>query len=194
MPYPAQITRAAIVAAAYALIERDGIARLTLAQLAEALGVRAPSLYRHVSSRAALIQLVNTHTIELLFAAFGAAIQGAGAEPAARLRALLHAHRAFAHAHPTTYALALSAADPEERPDERMLEGLALPLQAIMAEHSGPERALPALRGALALAHGFAMLELSGQLRRGGDLDAAFAASVDAYLRGWGAVRMKDEG
>jgi len=48
----------------------------------------------------------------------------------------------------------------------------------------GEEAALPALRGGWALVHGFVMLEISGQFRRGGDLDAAFAHAVAAYIRG----------
>ncbi len=41
------------------------------------------------------------------------------------------------------------------------------------------------LRGAWALIHGFIMFELSGQFRRGGDLESAFIESVQAYLDGW---------
>jgi hypothetical protein len=42
-----------------------------------------------------------------------------------------------------------------------------------------------ALRGALALVHGYVMLELKNQFQHGGDLRLAFEASVRAYLRGW---------
>lgn len=185
MPYPTQTSRAAIIEAAHARIERDGVEQLTLAQLAEALGVKAPSLYRHVASKAALLQLVNTHTIALLFAAYERAAPEAGGVPAEQMRQLMRAHRAFARAHPITYALAFTTTASEERPSEQLLEGLAQPLQALMAAISGPERALAALRGALALVHGFAMLEIGQQLRRGGDLDDAFAQSIDAYLHGW---------
>ena len=62
---------------------------------------------------------------------------------------------------------------------------MVLPIQAVMAEISGQERSLAALRGALALVHGFVMLELTNQLRRGGSLEEAFTESAAAYLRGW---------
>jgi hypothetical protein len=87
--------------------------------------------------------------------------------------------------HPITYVLAFTTAASDERPAEQLLEGLARPLQELMAAISGPKRALAALRGALALVHGFAMLEIGRQLRRGGDLNESFDGSVDAYLRGW---------
>ena len=187
MPYPVQTSRAAITAAAYELIEQQGAAPLTLAQLAAALHIKAPSLYRHVANKAALIQLVNARTFELLFAAFDQALQGE-APPREKLRRVLHAHRAFAHAHPVTYVLAFTTAASADRPADEVLEQLVLPIQALMAALIGPERSLDALRGGLALAHGFAMLELNQQLRRGGDLNAAFARSVEAYLAGWQAA------
>jgi hypothetical protein len=54
-----------------------------------------------------------------------------------------------------------------------------------MAEITGEAESLPALRGLLALMHGFVMLELAQQFRRGGDLDAAYDKAVRAYLNGW---------
>ena len=54
-----------------------------------------------------------------------------------------------------------------------------------MAEISGQAHSLTALRGIWALIHGFILFELTGQLRRGGDLEAAFVQSVEAYLNGW---------
>jgi AcrR family transcriptional regulator len=185
MPYPTQTSREAIIAAAYTLIERDGVEQLTLAQLAEALGIKAPSLYRHVANKAVLIQLVNARTFELLFAAYQQAREDAPGEPHEQLRVIMLAHRAFAGAHPVTYGLAFTSAAPAERPADQVLANLATPIQALMAAISGPERALAALRGALALTHGFAMLEINQQLRRGGDLNEAFVQSIDAYLRGW---------
>ena len=102
-----------------------------------------------------------------------------------QLTALLHAYRSFAHAHPNSYILAFTNNDDSLRPDEDLLEQMVLPIQALMTAVSGVENSLAALRGAMALVHGFVMLELHGQLRRGGDLSAAFAAAVQAYLRGW---------
>lgn len=175
---------------ARALIERQGAERLALADVAAVCGIKAPSLYRHVPSKAALIQTVNALTFQLLFDAYNTALAAAPSHPHDRLRALCRAHRAFAHANPRTYILAFTTTTPEERADERVLEQRALPIQAIMAELVGAVRSLPALRGALALIHGFVMLELNEQFRRGGDLPAAFEAAIDAYLAGWQQVEV----
>ena len=111
--------------------------------------------------------------------------KAAGPEPRAQLLALARAQRAFAHAHPAAYLLAFTTTAPEQRPDAAGLEQSALPLQALMAAISGEAQSLPALRGALALIHGFVMLELKAQFQRGGDLDSAFEAALAAYLDGW---------
>ena len=66
-----------------------------------------------------------------------------------------------------------------------MLLERATAVQQIMGQISGEANSLPALRGSLALTHGFVTLELNGQFRRGGDLAAQFTEIVNAYLRGW---------
>jgi len=105
--------------------------------------------------------------------------------PHEKLHTLFHAHRAFAHANPNTYILAYTTTDPELRTDPDELEQQAVVIQKVMAQITGEAQSLPALRGALALVHGFVMLELNEQLQRGGDLTAAFDVAVNAYLRGW---------
>lgn len=185
MPYPSQIDRDTIVAQALTLVEVQGAATLTLGKVAAALGVKAPSLYRYVDSKAALIRAVNEVTLAQLFAELDTATD-ASADPEAQFLALALAYRRFAHAHPQTYVLAFTT--PDERPDENLLVQMVLPIQRIMAQISGDGQSLAALRGALALIHGFVMLELNRQLQRGGDLDLAFAQSVSAYLAGWRVV------
>lgn len=185
MPYPAQTDYQTIVQTARTLIEQEGLEQLSLARLAATLGIKAPSLYRHVANKSALLQAVIVQTFELLFQAYKRALSDAGDDPKARLLALLRAHRAFAHANPSTYMLAFTTTAPEQRMSPQALEQLVLPIQEQMAALVGAERSLTALRGALALVHGFVMLELNEQLQRGGDLSAAFDESIQAYLSGW---------
>jgi hypothetical protein len=69
---------------------------------------------------------------------------------------------------------------------------MAIPLQRVMAEISGAAHSLAALRGVWGLINGFLLLELNGQFRRGGDLEAAFVQSVEAYLEGWRVLSVSD--
>ncbi|MFC6659180.1 TetR/AcrR family transcriptional regulator [Deinococcus multiflagellatus] len=83
MPYPAKLTPEAIQAAAWALLEQGGPAALGMRPLAEALGVRPSSLYRHVGSREALLTTLAEQAASALRTELTAA---AGLPPARRWR------------------------------------------------------------------------------------------------------------
>ena len=188
MPYPTQITRESVIQKAAELVEQEGVEQLSLGKLATALGVKAPSLYRYVNNKDALLQAVNLQTIQDLFTAYEQALANAGGGAEEQLTAVFQAHRTFAHSHPQCYMLALANPNDAQRPNEDILTQMVLPIQAIVADIAGEANALAALRGALALVHGFVMLELNNQLRRGGDLTADFTQSLTAYIRGWRSV------
>lgn len=185
MPYPSQVTPDKIISQAWQMIENDGIDNLSLSKLAASLGIKAPSLYRHVGSKSGLLQRVNLHTSQQLIEMLKQTAVQTNGSPDEQLTALFLAYRHFAHAHPNCYILAFTNNDDALRPDEDLLEQMVLPIEEWMTAVSGVENSLAALRGAMALVHGFVMLELHNQLRRGGDLAADFEAAVQAYLRGW---------
>jgi AcrR family transcriptional regulator len=191
MPYPSQVTHESIISQAWQMIESDGIDKLSLNKLATSLGIKAPSLYRHVGNKAGLLRGINLHTSQQLIEMLKQTAVQSNGSPSEQLTALFLAYRSFAHAHPNCYILAFTNNDDALRPDEDLLAQMVLPIQELMTAVSGPENALAALRGAMALVHGFVMLELHNQLRRGGDLSADFEAAVQAYLCGWQANESK---
>ncbi len=184
MPYPSQLDHAQLVQTAQMLIEREGVETFSLGAVARELGVKTPSLYRYVDNKVDLLRQVNLTFLEGLFAVMESAAQETPS-PEAQMMAVMHAYRRYAHDHPRLYLMSFAYRVDALRPDEDLLVRMVLPLQAAMAEISGAAQSLAALRGALALLHGFVMLELTDQLRRGGDLDAAFDQSARAYLAGW---------
>jgi AcrR family transcriptional regulator len=183
MPYPSQVQPDVIIQRAAEIIEAEGVESLALAKLATMLGIKAPSLYHHFSSKNALLRAVNLRIIEDLTRAMQVAA-AAENEPHAQLMAVARSYRLFVHSHPACYALALGRLPEEARPDASLLEQLALPFQATAARLSGEMQSLAALRGLWALVHGFSLLECNGQFRRGGDLDDTFEQVVAGYLRG----------
>lgn len=185
MPYPAQINHEMIIERARDLIETGGPDALTLKAIAGSLGVEPPSLYRHVKNKDALLRAVNEQTWQRLVEALGRSV-ATNTDPTVRLLRLAHAYREFALTNPHTYALASANTHPDRQPDPHLLERMVLPVQAVVADVLGEPVSLAALRGLWALLHGFVMLEMSGQYRRGGDLDAVFEESVRAMLAGWG--------
>jgi AcrR family transcriptional regulator len=186
MPYPTQITLDSILNHARTMIEQGGVEQLSLNVLAAELGVKTPSLYRYVDGRAGLLRALNLQTIHQMVAAMSA-FEGDADSPLERLVGVLGRYRLYALANPLCYTLALASAAPDLRPDPAVLEALAIPLQQEMAALSGAAESLPALRGAWALVHGYVLLEIHGQFRRGGDLEATFEQVVRGYLAGWGS-------
>lgn len=184
MPYPSQTNPDQILEKAREIVENEGAGQLSLHELSSALGVKAPSLYRYFPSKTDLLRALNLQTVRQMIASMHAAASEDG-DSQRQLLAMSHAWRAFAQANPMAYALAFTHPNPELRPDDKLLEALVIPIQQVMVEISGEEHSLAALRGLWALLHGFMVLELNGQFRRRGDLDAAFVCSVKAYLKGW---------
>ncbi|MCA9911745.1 MAG: helix-turn-helix transcriptional regulator [Anaerolineae bacterium] len=189
MPYPAQIDLETLIETARRMIEEHGFDKLSLRMIAQELGVKAPSLYRHVENKAALLAAVNQVTRTELFAVMHRAME-ADIPLEERLLAIANAYRAYAHANPATYELAFSTSIPELQTGETEAQNLeaVLRIQALFVEWIGSEaESLAALRGALALMHGWVRLEMAEQLRRGGDLNAQYEVAFRRYLRGWQA-------
>ena len=114
------LTRAEIVAAAIALVDRDGLAALSMRKLAAELGVGPMTLYYHVPDKSALQ--------DLIFDAVMAEVDFSGDDPALdveeRVVRLGHAMRAALLVHPHTVPITLSrsARTPGQlRPVEEML-------------------------------------------------------------------------
>jgi AcrR family transcriptional regulator len=183
MPAPLRTSREAIVAAASRLLEQGGLEAVTMAAVAEVVGVRGPSLYKHVPNRALLIRAV----AEAFVADLARTIDGAASssrDPRKGLRAAADAHRRYVHGHANGYGLLFAHLLPESMPDAALIAGVGLPIVRRMEELVGSDRALEAARTLVAWTHGFVSLELAGAFRLGGDVDAAFGFGAEAVLRG----------
>ena len=93
---------AAVVAAGADLADEIGFSGLTMGQLAERVGVRTPSLYKHVASQDDLHRRIAALALTEAADAIGAATQGRAGRDA--LRAAARALRDFVVAHPGRYA------------------------------------------------------------------------------------------
>jgi AcrR family transcriptional regulator len=192
-PYPAQVSYGGIIDHARAMIEAEGVDGLSLSKLAASLGIKAPSLYRYVNSKTTLLRGVNEVTTQRLLDVMDEAVAENNGDARTKLMSAAIAYRRFAQTNPATYWLAFTNTIGDLHPDANEVEQRVLPLQTLMAQVSGEEHSLAALRGAMALIHGFVMLELSGQYRRGGSLDDAFTRSIDAFLEGWSKIKFLEK-
>lgn len=161
MPTPDRTSLAAIVEAGCDLLEQGGPAKVTMQAVADRVGVRAPSLYKRVRDREALLQLVAEATVDDLGGRLAASDRS--------LAALARAYRAFAHARPEGFRLMYSVSGSAEA-----LARASEPVLRAAREAVGEERALEEARLLTAWATGFVSMELAGAFRLGGDVDEAF--------------------
>jgi AcrR family transcriptional regulator len=163
-----------IVSVARDLLEQEGLDALSMRRLADRLGIRAPSLYKHFADKQALEAALISDGFEEVAEVFEAAL----ADTDDALGAIADAYRRFAHDHPHLYRLIT------ERPLERdkivpgIEERAALPVyQAVGGD-------LDLARAAWAFAHGMTNLELNGRFPPNADLDAAWRRGLAAFRRG----------
>ena len=173
-----------VVAEAADLADEVGLDQLTLAALAARLGVRQPSLYKHVASQADLAHRVAVLAMTELADAIRDAIQGRAGREA--LVAGAQAMRSWVLLHPGRYAAGNAALitgpdDPLLQASGRVIDSWAAMLHGYRLDAAEELHALRMLRSTL---HGFAVLEVEGGFRFDTDVDVSFA---------W-LVRRLDEG
>lgn len=185
----AGLSREAVVRIALEQVDAggpSGLSDLTLAKVAASAGVATPSLYKHVGSLAALRREIALVALGELTTASAAATVGRAGPDA--LRALAHAWRDYARAHPGRYAAVQLAPDPEapEDADHRAAGARVVGLVGAVLHGFGlpDERTIDAVRVVRAGVHGFVALELAGGFRLPEDLDRSFDVLVDMLVAG----------
>jgi AcrR family transcriptional regulator len=161
-----------IVMVARQLLEDEGLDSFSMRRLADRLGVRAPVIYKHFASKAALVAALISVGFEEQAALFEAALASSD-HP---LTAMAGIYRAYGRDNPNLYRLMY---------DRDLERPLLLPgseeravIPAIRA--AGGDRDLA--RAAWAFAHGMTILELNNRFPADADLDAAWRrgmASLD---------------
>ncbi len=182
MPSPPKTSDDAIIAAARKLVRRHGRDGFSLAHVAAAVGIKAPSLYGRFADRSALVAAVELS----LWRELGQALSRAPrrTDPVAALSELARAYRAFAKANPREYALLFDArAEHSVKATEARTASMAPALPTFVAL-VGESAALAAARVLTPFLHGFVTMELAGAFRLGGGIDAAFEHGVATILEG----------
>ncbi|PXA67223.1 TetR/AcrR family transcriptional regulator [Cryobacterium arcticum] len=169
MPTPERTSLDAIVLAACDLLEKDGLAALTMHAVAHRVGVRTPSLYKRVESRNQLIQLVAEATLT---------------EVADRLNAqndpvqLANTLRTFGHERPAAFQLVMTPGAGTPVADAEFGAAASTSVLRVAGELAGEENALEAARLLTAWATGFISMELNGGFNLGGDVERAWEFGV----------------
>lgn len=184
--------RVALEAAAVA--DDVGFDRLTLATVAERLGVRLPSLYKHIDSLDGLRRDVAVLATGQLGQAITQATVGRSGEEA--LRALALAYRDHARRHPGSYAATVRAPDAASPAHTAAADAVLRVVLAVLGGYGlTGDDAIDATRALRAALHGFVSLEAAGGFGLAREIDRSFERFVTAFdgtLRAWGTAVSQD--
>lgn len=147
------------------LLEEEGA--ISLRRLADRLGIKAPSLYKHFSDKAGLEAALIAEAFTELATALGQVGEG--------LPDLLLAYRRWALEHPHLYDLATRQPLRRDLLPPGVEEAAARPV--VVAAGGDPDRA----RALWASAHGLVVLEQAERFPPDADLDAAWRALATAF-------------
>lgn len=168
---PARTSRAGqIVAVSRELLETEGPAALTMRRIGAELGIRAPSLYKHLPGKEGVRTALIADALLEVGTALHAAVAGTQG-PGGAVGRLLGAYRLYAATHPHLYRLCtVGELDRAGIPDG--LEAWAgSPFFRVTGE---PYRA----QALWAAAHGLAVLEIDNRFPPGSELDRTWEAAA----------------
>lgn len=157
--------REEILDVAESLLEAEGPAALTMRRVAQEMGIRAPSLYKHVSSKDDIEAGLQERALRDMTVAV------AGSD----LFELMTAYRRWALARPGLYELATRRPLRRDVIPASVEAAAAAPL--VTAVGGDEHRA----RAVWALAHGLVDLELAGRFPPDADLDQTWRAALTPF-------------
>ena len=124
LPNYGQLTRSIILQTALSIVDRDGVDRLSMRRLSVALGRDPVMLYRHVASKAAVLDGV----AEIVLAKLS--VDNTDPDWAAQLRTVARAFRQLALAHPNVVPLLVTR--PLATPLGQRPPGMLRPLEDVL--------------------------------------------------------------
>ena len=179
MPYPSKTDPDQILETAIQLLEQNGREALSMRKLAEALDLKAPSLYRHYADRNALEQAIAARAASLLHETLVQAIH-----PLRSAAKVLHqsarTYCEFAKTHPELYDLMMTNFTPANIPESKALWNFVLEVIGRITGNSDDTSAAVAL---WAFLHGFVTLERNGLFGPSGPQNA-LEVGIDALIAG----------
>jgi AcrR family transcriptional regulator len=177
----AGLTRIAVVEAAATLADEEGLESVSLARLAERLGVRSPSLFKHVRGLQDLQRELAVLGFRTLSDTLRRAVGRKQGEAA--LPALARAYRKYARHRPGLYAAAFRMPDTSDP----VWIGHGLALTRVLLGPLGDfgltgDDAVHMARALRCTLHGFVGLEAIGAYWFPVDVDESFRRQIDAFM------------
>lgn len=175
-----------VVATAAAMADESGLEKVTLADVADRLGVRVPSLYKHIDGLDDLRQRMADSGMAALAATVSRAAEGRQGRDA--LVSIAQAYRRFARLHPGQYQALVRPSSPGSAHFDDAQKVVELLARVVGDYKVSPEDTVHAVRTIRSALHGFASLEAVAAFGRSGTVEASFysmIAMIDRGLGGW---------
>ncbi|MDQ6784925.1 MAG: WHG domain-containing protein [Actinomycetota bacterium] len=176
-----------VVAEAARVADEVGFDRLTLAAVAERLGVRLPSLYKHIAGLDELRRRLAVLAVSGLGDAITTAAVGRAGTDA--LLAVADAYRVWAQAHPGLYQASLRAPDPLDADHMAASDAALAVVRAVLAGYGlRDDDVIDATRALRSALHGFVSLEAAGGFGLPRDVDRSYTrlvTAVDSVFADW---------
>jgi AcrR family transcriptional regulator len=170
-----------VVTAAEEMADEVGLSQLTLAALAVRLGVRQPSLYKHIDGTAGLQRSISIRAKVELGDVLARATVGRARDDA--VESMAHAYRSWALRHPGRYQAAQSAPGPDDTEDEMASAAVVGICADVLAGYDlRGDDAIDAIRAFRSAIHGFVLLETGGGFGLPVDVDRSFSRLVSGLV------------
>lgn len=174
----AGLTPERVAAEAAIVADEGGLDQLTLAAVAQRLGVALPSLYKHVNGLDGLRRELAVLGMSELATRLGKAAMGRTGRDA--LAAVSHAYRTFASDRPGLYAATMRAPSPDDAEhtavSQQALDVAFAVMRSYDIESVDAVHAIRIYRSAL---HGFVSQEASGAFGMPASVDESFRRLID---------------
>jgi AcrR family transcriptional regulator len=182
----AGLTADRVVEEAERMADDAGLGQLTLTALAERLGVRQPSIYKHIDSMAGLRRSISIRAkAELADVLARAAV---GRSRADAIHAMSQAYRTWALLHPGRYEAAQYAPAPGDAEDEAASWAAVQIFADVLAAYQlHDDDAIDAIRALRSALHGFVALESRGAFGLRVDIDRSFERLVHGMVVAFGS-------
>lgn len=178
-----RVDRAVVLDYAAALADVEGLEQLSLARVAEHVGLKIPSLYNHIDGMPGLRrELALRGGRGMLEALRGAAVGRAGDDA---VKAMAEAYRAYAREHPGLYAAAQRAPAHDDTEHTALAAQTLDLLRTVLAGYGlQDDDATHAIRALRSVLHGFVALEADGGFGMPLERDESFRRLVDLFIAG----------
>ena len=177
----AGLTQDRLVAEAEQIADSVGLHRLTLAALADQVGVKQPSLYKHIEGMDELQRRISIRAKIELVTVLGRAAVGRSRGDA--IEAIAKAYRTWAHEHPGRYAAAQRAPRAGDADDEVASSAVVQVVADVLAGFNlAGDDAIDAIRALRSTLHGFVSLEAAGGFGLPVDVDRSYDRLVSGFV------------